>query len=87
MDPIQEAVEKMCNALSQDVSYKFGDMVIGYPHFLRPLVLATVQACINAQLPTMPEKDRAIFDKALGNMTVISIPREFDPRKKGGEKP
>ena len=38
MDPIQEAVEKMCNALSQDVSYKFGDMVIGYPHFLRYII-------------------------------------------------
>lgn len=81
-DRIQKFVEKLCNGLSQDVSYKFGDMVIGYPDFLRPLVLATVQACITAQLPTMPAEDKKLFDNALQHMTVISIPKEMDPRKK-----
>ena len=84
MDPIQEVVEKMCNGVAQEVSYKLGDMIVSYPRFLRPVVVATVQACINAQLGTMPEDDRKIFDKALAGMNVVSIPREFDPRKKGG---
>lgn len=84
MDPIQEVVEKMCNSVAQEVSYKLGDMIVSYPRFLRPVVVATVQACINSQLGTMPEDDRKIFDKALAGMEVVSIPRELDPRKKGG---
>lgn len=84
MDPIQEVVEKMCNGVAQEVSYKLGDMIVSYPRFLRPVVIATVQACINSQLGTMPEEDRRIYDKALAGMQVVSIPREFDPRKKGG---
>ena len=83
-DKIQKFVEKLCNGLSQDVSYKFGDMVIGYPDFLRPLVLATVQACIRSSASSLsaPPEDKKLFDNALQHMTVISIPKEMDPRKK-----
>lgn len=84
MDPIQEVVEKMCNSVAQEVSYKLGDLIVSYPRFLRPVVVATVQACINSQLGTMPEEDRKLYDKALAGMEVVSVPREFDPRKKGG---
>ena len=82
----QEMVEALCNKISQDVSFKLGDMILSYPAFLRPLVIATVQACLNAQMGTMPETDRQLYDAALQKMTVVTIPAAMDPRKGGGGK-
>lgn len=80
----QKMVEALCNRISQDVSYKLGDMVLSYPSFVRPLVIATVQACLNAQMGTMPAKDRELYDAALAKMTAVTIPAAMDPRKGGG---
>ena len=80
----QEMMEALCNKVSQEVSYKLSDMVLSYPRFLRPLVLATVQACLNAQMGTMPEKDRQLYDAALHKMVVATIPQAMDPRRGGG---
>lgn len=76
--------EAFVNALSQDVSFKLGDMILSYPPILRPLVLATVQACLNAQMGSMPDKDRELYEASLSKMTVVTIPQSMDPRKKGG---
>ena len=83
-DSIQKVVEEICQQLSQDVSYKLGDMIESYPREFRPVVIATVSACIKSQLTTMPAKDREIYDKLLDSMQVVSIPRSMDPRKKRG---
>ena len=80
----QEAVEKLCGAVSQKVSYQLADMIMSYPDVLRPLVMATVQACIAAQIPTMPESARELYETALGKMTVMTVPPALDPRKMGG---
>ena len=81
----QEMVETLCNKISQDVSYKLGDMILSYPTFLRPLVVATVQACLNANMVTMPDHDRELYEAALAKMTVVTVPPDLDPRKGGGE--
>lgn len=83
-DPIQQAIETICQQISQDVSYKLGDMIESYPREFRPLVIATVSACIRSQLTTMPSDDRKIYENALAGMEVVSIPRSMDPRKKRG---
>ena len=85
-DKEQEAVEKLCGAAAQQVSYQLADMIMGYPDALRPLVIATVQACIVAQLPTMPENARELYEAALGKMTVMTVPPALDPRKMGGDE-
>ena len=78
-------VEKLCNTVSQQVSYRLADMIMAYPVFLRPLVIATVQACLNANMVTMPDHDRELYDAALAKMTVVTVPPDLDPRKGGGE--
>jgi hypothetical protein len=83
-DPIQKAVEEICAQLAQDVSYKLCDMIESYPREFRPLVIATVSACIRSQLTTMPSDDRQIYENVLAGMEVVSIPRSMDPRKKRG---
>jgi len=74
-------VEKLCNTVSQQVSYRLADMIMAYPVYLRPLVIATVQACLNANMVTMPDHDRELYDAALAQMTVVTVPPEMDPRK------
>lgn len=83
-DPIQKVVEEICQQLSQDVSYKLGDMIESYPREFRPVVIAAVSACIRSQLTTMPDSDRQIYENVLAGMQVVSIPRSMDPRKKRG---
>ena len=81
-----KAIEKMVNRLSQDVSYKFGDLILSYPPALRAVALATVQSCITASLETMPKDERELFEAAKDKMIVMTIPKEMDPRKHGGQK-
>ncbi|MDO4989319.1 MAG: hypothetical protein Q4E45_02325 [Eubacteriales bacterium] len=73
----------LCHKVSQRVSYQLGDLVMSYPDFLRPLVLATIQAILTAQLQTIPEPVRELYETALDKMTVVSIPPAMDPRKEG----
>jgi len=86
-DPIQQAIETMCQQISQDVSYKLGDLIASYPREFRTVAIATVTACINSQLSTMPDDDRVIYDGLLANMEVVSIHSVMDPRKKGDATP
>ena len=86
LDHAQDFVEDLCNKVSQRVSYQLADLVMGYPDFIRPLVIATVQACLNAQMVTMPAHDRELYDAALAKMTVVTVPPEMDPRKGGAAK-
>ena len=79
-------IEAMINKISQDVSYKFGDLVMSYPLGLRALAMAVVQACITANLGTMPREERELFEAAKDRMVVMTIPAELDPRKYGGQK-
>ena len=79
-------IEIMINRISQDVSYRFGDLVMSYPNGLRALVMAVVQSCITANLGTMPQNDRELFEAAKAKMVVMTIPPELDPRKYGGVK-
>ena len=81
-----KAIETMINRLSQDVSYKFGDLILSYPPALRAVALATVQSCITANLGTMPKDERELFELAKDRMIVMTIPKEMDPRKYGGQK-
>ena len=81
-----KAIEEMVNRLSQDVSYKFGDLILSYPPALRAVALATVQSCITANLETMPKDERELFELAKDRMIVMTIPKEMDPRKYGGQK-
>lgn len=81
-----KAIEEFVNRLSQDVSYKFGDLVMSYPEGLRALVMAVVQSCITANLRTMPKEQRELFEAAKSRMVVMTIPAELDPRKHGGVK-
>lgn len=74
-------VEKLCNTVSQQVSYRLADMIMAYPVYLRPLVVATVQACLNANMATISDLDRQLYDTALAKMTVVTVPPEMDPRK------
>ena len=79
-------IETMINRISQDVSYKFGDLVMSYPEGLRALVMAVVQSCITANLGTMPKEERELFEAAKSRMVVMTIPAELDPRKHGGQR-
>ena len=79
-------IEAMINKISQDVSYKFGDLIMSYPLGLRALAMAVVQACITANLGTMPREERELFEAAKDHMVVMTIPAELDPRKYGGQK-
>jgi ribulose 1,5-bisphosphate carboxylase large subunit-like protein len=81
-----KAIEELVNRLSQDASYKFGDLVMSYPEGLRALVMAVVQSCITANLGTMPKEERELFEAAKSRMVVMTIPAELDPRKHGGQK-
>ena len=81
-----KAIEEFVNRLSQDVSYKFGDLILSYPPALRAVALATVYACITANLGTMPQNEREFFEAAKARMVVMTIPPELDPRKHGGGK-
>lgn len=81
-----KAIEIMVNRISQDASYKFGDLVMSYPAALRALVMAVVQSCITANLETMPKDERELFEAAKDRMAVITVPAELDPRKHGGQK-
>ena len=79
-------IEAMINKISQDVSYKFGDLIMSYPLGLRALAMAVVQACITANLGTMPREERELFEAAKDHMVVMTIQAELDPRKYGGQK-
>lgn len=81
-----KAIEIMVNRLSQDVSYKFGDLILSYPPALRAVALATVYSCVTANLQTMPKGERELFELAKDRMIVMTIPQELDPRKHGGRK-
>lgn len=81
-----KAIEELVNRISQDASYKFGDLVLSYPPALRAVALATVQSCITANLGTMPKDERELFELAKDRMIVMTIPPEMDPRKYGGQK-
>ena len=81
-----KAIEIMVNRISQDASYKFGDLVMSYPAALRALVMAVVQSCITANLETMPKDERELFEAAKDRMVVMTLPPELDPRKHGGWK-
>lgn len=81
-----KAIEELVNRISQDASYKFGDLVMSYPEGLRALVMAVVQSCITANLGTMPKEERELFEAAKSRMVVMTIPAELDPRKHGGQK-
>lgn len=79
-------VEKILNDVSQEVSYKVGDIVMGYPAPPNIVALAALQSIVTASLPTMSKKQRKIFDAVLARTTVVSIPPSMDPRKKGGPR-
>lgn len=79
-------METLFNHICQDASYKFGDLIMSYPVGLRALAMATVQACITANLGTMPQEERKLFEAARDKMVVMTIPTELDPRKYGGQK-
>lgn len=79
-------IAEMVNRLSQDVSYKFADLILSYPRALWALALATVQSCITASLETMPKDERELFELAKDRMVVMTIPQEMDPRKFGEQK-
>lgn len=81
-----KAIEELVNRISQDASYKFGDLVMSYPEGLRALVMAVVQSCITANLGTMPKEEMELFEAAKSRMVVMTIPAELDPRKHGGQK-
>ena len=82
--PDKNMIIELVNRLSQDVSYKLSDLIFSYPEFARPLVTAAIQACIGSGVQNMPEKARELYFAALEKMTVVSIPKEMDPRKTGG---
>ena len=77
-------VEKVLNDISQEVSYKVGDIIMGYPAPLDIVALAALQSIVTASLPEMSKTQREIFDMVLARTTVVTIPPEMDPRKKGG---
>ena len=81
-----KTLQLIINRLSQDVSYKFGDLVMSYPESLRALVMAVVQSCITADLGTMSKGERELFEAAKSRMVVMTITAELDPRKYGGVK-
>ncbi len=78
------AIEELCNQISQDVSYKLYDLMMSYPDVVRPLAMATVQACITSNLQTMDKSTRDLYETALSKMCVVTIPQSMDPRKKRG---
>ena len=80
----REFVEQTCNRICQKVSYRISDLILSYPDFMRPMVIGTIRACMEAQLKTMPAEERELCDLVLEKMEVISVPEAVDPRKKGG---
>lgn len=85
-DPRDVLFEKILNDVSQEVSYKVGDIVMGYPAPLNIVALAALQSIVTAALPTMSEKQREIFNMVIARTTVVTIPPEMDPRKKRGPR-
>lgn len=77
-------IEQIVNDVSQEVSYKVGDIIMSYPPPLDVVATAALQSIVTASLPNMNKKQREIFDMVLARTTVVSIPPSMDPRKKGG---
>ena len=65
---------KLMEQVAQSVSYKFGDLILSYPVFMRPLVMAVVS-----------EEERELFEKVKNKMVVTTLPAVLDPRKHGPE--
>lgn len=78
-------LEKLMEQFAQGVSYKFGDLILSYPVFARPLVMAVVQSCITANLAAVSEEERELFEKVKNRMVVTTLPAVLDPRKHGPE--
>ena len=81
-----DMISELISQLSQDVSYKLSDLIFSYPEVARPLVMATLQACIGSSVNTMSAAARELYFAALEKMTVISIPKKMDPRNTGGSR-
>lgn len=81
-----KTLQVIINQVSQDVSYKFGDLILSYPPALRAVVLALAQSCITAELGTMSKSGKELFEIAKNKMIIMTIPQEMDPRKYGGVK-
>lgn len=81
-----DVISSVFSQISQEVSFRLADMVVSYPEILRPVVFATIQACLNAQMETMPAAAKKLYDDLLAKMTVISVPQALDPRRRADRK-
>lgn len=78
-DPIGD----MLREVSQDVAYKLGDLVMSYPPQFAPIVLATINMCVQAELPCMSPDGRDVYKMFQERSTIMTLPRNMDPRKRG----
>ena len=78
-----EKMNDMLAEVCQEASYKFGDLVLSYPPYLRAVVMAVASGCIKSNYNAMPKDEREIFDLLLPKLTILTLPIGFDPRKHG----
>lgn len=79
----QKLFEHMADEFAQDVAYNISDLIIKYPTGFYPIVLACAKMTIEALINQMPPKARESCEAICRKVTVISLPKQMDPRKKG----
>ena len=81
MDEKQRLLHDLTQELFQMISYEIGDIIQRAPTFLRPAVVAVIEACVQAEVASMPEAKRQQYETKLHHIEVMKLPSELDPRK------
>ena len=81
MDEKNRLLHDLTQELFQTISYEISDIIQHAPTFLRPAVVAVIEACVQAEVASMPEAKRQQYEAQLSRLEVVALPSEFDPRK------
>ena len=81
MDEKNRLLHDLTQELFQTISYEISDIIQRAPTFLRPAVVAVIEACVQAEVASMPEAKRQQYETQLSRLEVVALPSEFDPRK------
>lgn len=81
MDPAVVQVEHILHGMQQQVSYDLTRMLASYRPAMMPIVIATIQICINTYLPRMTKEEREVYDRLLESTTAIVLSADIDPRR------
>lgn len=80
MDELNDLRREILHKFMQKVSYDVGDLIMRVPRSIRPAAVAVLQACVSAEVATMPDADRDLYDATIEQIKVVTLPTEMDPR-------